>query len=112
MCSFIQRRFDKAEFHLQSALKANPNDELLLTEYGRYLMYIDRPEDGLQRIREAMRVNPYFPVWFWSIQGRVLHTLERYEEAIKVFERVTNPPFYIYVYLAACYAKLDDKQKT
>ncbi len=111
MCNFIKREFDRAEFHFQSALRANPNDELLLTEYGRYLMYIDRPEDGLQRIREAMRVNPYFPVWFWSIQGRVLHTLERYDEAVKVFERVSNPPFYIHVYLAACYAKLDDVDK-
>jgi DNA-binding SARP family transcriptional activator/TolB-like protein len=108
MCSFIKREFDKAEFHFQSALRANPNDELLLTEYGRYLMYVDRPEDGLQRIREAMRVNPYFPVWFWSIQGRVLHTLERYDEAVRVFKRVSNPPFYIHVYLAACYAKMSD----
>ena len=75
MCNFIHRNFDRAEFDFQSAIRANPNDELILTEYGRYLMYVDRPEDGLQRIREAMRVNPFHPVWFWSIQGRVLHTL-------------------------------------
>lgn len=106
MCNFIHRHFDRAEFNFQSALRANPNDELVLTEYGRYLMYVDRPEDGLQRIREAMRVNPFHPVWFWAIQGRVLHTLGRHEEAVQAFEKVQNPPFYIYAYLAACYAKL------
>jgi DNA-binding SARP family transcriptional activator/TolB-like protein/Tfp pilus assembly protein PilF len=111
MCNFIHRQFDRAEFCFQSALRANPNDELVLTEYGRFLMYLDRPEDGLQRIRDAMRVNPYFPAWFWSIQGRCLHTLGRYEEAIEVFERVRNPPFYIHAYLAACYAKVGQSAK-
>lgn len=103
MCSFIDRQFDRAEFHFQSALGANPNDELVLTEYGRFLMYLDRPEDGLRRIREAMRVNPFFPGWFWTIRGRCLHTLGRYEEAAHAFERVRSPPFYIHAYLAACY---------
>ena len=111
MCNFIHRHFDRAEFDFQSALRANPNDELVLTEYGRYLMYIDRPEDGLRRIREAMRVNPFHPVWFWAIQGRVLHTLGRYEEAIQAFQKVQSPPFYIHAYLAACYAKLGDIEK-
>jgi adenylate cyclase len=111
MCLFIGRQFDQAEFRFQAALRANPNDELVLTEYGRYLMYIEQPEAGLQRIREGMRVNPFFPDWFWTIQGRCLHTLGRYREAALAFERVQSPPFYIYAYLAACYAKLEDPQQ-
>lgn len=111
MCNFIHRRFDRAEFSFQSALRANPNDDLVLTEYGRYLMYVDQPEAGLQRIREAKRINPFHPFWYWSIQGRVLHTLERYEEAVQAFEKVQNPPFYVYAYLAGCHAKLGDAVK-
>lgn len=112
MCNFIHGHFERAEFNFQSALRANPNDELVLTEYGRYLMYVDRPEEGLQKIREAMRVNPFHPVWFWSIQGRILHTLGRHEEAIQAFEKVQNPPFYIHAYLAACNARLGNVEKT
>lgn len=108
ICNFTGGQFDRAEFCFQSALSANPNDELALTEYGRFLMYVDRPEYGLQMIREAQRVNPFSPQWFWHVQGRCLQALGRYDEAIKVFERVNNPPFYAYAYLAACYAKIGD----
>lgn len=111
MCCFIHREYDRAEFCFQSALRANPNDELVLTEYGRFLMYLDRGEEGLRRIREAMRVNPFFPGWFWLIQGRCLHTLGRYEEAIQVFERVSNPPYYVHAYLAACYARTNQPER-
>lgn len=106
---FIQRRYEQAEFSFQSALRANPNDDLVLTEYGRFLMYLDRSEEGLRRIREAMRINPFHPQWLYSIQGRCLHTLKRYEEAISAFERVSNPPFYIHAYLAACYAQVGEE---
>ncbi len=111
MCNLIYRHFDRAEFNFQSAMQANPNDDLVLTEYGRFLMYVERPEEGLQKIREAMRINPFHPVWFWSIQGRLLHTLERYEEAIRAFEKVQNPPFYVHAYLAGCYAVMGDEAR-
>ncbi len=111
MSLFINRQFDEAEFRFQAALKSNPNDELVLIEYGRFLMYLDQPEAGLQRIREGMRVNPFFPDWFWSIQGRCLHTLGRYKEAVLAFERVQSPPFYIHAYRAACYAKLENPDR-
>ncbi|WP_420396702.1 BTAD domain-containing putative transcriptional regulator [Nioella sp.] len=111
MCLFIHRQYDQAEFRFQAALRANPNDELVLTEYGRFLMYLDQSEAGLQRIREAMRVNPFFPDWFWSIQGRCLHTLGRFREAALAFERIHAPPFYIHAYLAACYVMLEDRDR-
>ncbi|MGG7644200.1 BTAD domain-containing putative transcriptional regulator [Rhodovulum sp. YNF3179] len=104
----LERDFDRAAHHFEAGLAVNPNDDLLLTEYGRFLMYDDRPEEGLQRIREGMRLNPYHPNWYWGMQGRCLHTLGRFSEARDAFLRMRNPPFYTYAYLAACHLALGD----
>lgn len=110
MAHMINREFDLAAYHFEAGLAVNPNDDLLLTEYGRFLMYDDRPEEGLRRIREGMRLNPYHPHWYWAMQGRCLHTLGRYAEARDAFLRMPNPPFYTYAYLAACHLALDEVQ--
>jgi DNA-binding SARP family transcriptional activator/TolB-like protein/Flp pilus assembly protein TadD len=108
MAHMMNRDFDRAAFHFEAGLAANPNDDLLLTEYGRFLMYDDRPEEGVQRIREGMRLNPYHPNWYWGIQGRCLHTLGRHAEARDAFLRMSEPPYYTYAYLAACCTALGD----
>jgi len=58
-----------------------------------------------------MRLNPYHPNWYWNIEGRCLHTLGRYEEAIAAFKRVDVPQFWVGAYLAACHATCDRPQR-
>jgi adenylate cyclase len=105
----IERRFDEASHHFQAGMNSNPNDEQLLVEYGRHLMYVDRPEAGIKSIREAMRLNPFHPSWYWNIVGRCLHTLGRFDEALECFRRMEDHPFYVYGYIASCLAMLGDK---
>jgi adenylate cyclase len=107
----LLRDHDRAGYYFEAGLRSNPNDDLLLIEHGRYLMYIDRPEDGLRRIREAMRLDPYHPNWYWNIQGRCLHTLGRHDEALAAFLRHENPPFYVLAYIAACHRQLGQPGK-
>lgn len=102
----LGRNFDRARHHFEAGRAANPNDEQILIEYGRFLMYDARAEDGLQMIREAMRLNPYHPAWYWNMEGRCLHTLGRLEEAVERFRRIPAPPFYVHAYLAACLTRL------
>ncbi len=110
MAALITGDFVRAAQHYRAGLEANPNDDLLLTEYGRFLMYDDRPEEGLMRIREAMRLNPYHPPWYWGMQGRCFHTLGRFAEARDAFLRFPEPPFYTYAYLAACHHALGETE--
>ena len=95
---------DRAVHHLERAMTLNPNDDLIAVEHGRLLMYLDRPEEGLQRVREAMRLNPYHPNWYWNLEGRCLQSAGRYDEAIAAFERIDAPQFWVEAYLAACHA--------
>ena len=98
---------DKAGHHLARALEINPNDDLAMVEFGRFRMYVGKPEDGAELIRRAMRRNPYHPNWYWNILGRCLQTAGAFEEAIPVFERITTPQFWTHAYLAGCYAALN-----
>ncbi len=109
MGNLVLRRFDKARHHFELGLRANPNDELLLVEYGRFLIYGDYPELGLERVREAMRLNPFHPNYYWQLEGRCLHMLGRHAEALQAFARMENPPFWIYVYLELCHRELGDE---
>lgn len=100
----FSNQHDRAIHHFQRAIALNPNDDLVAAEHGRLLLYLDRAEEGLARIREAMRLNPYHPNWYWNLEGRCLHTDGRYEEAITAFGRIDNPQFWVEAYLAACHA--------
>ena len=104
LAQLFMRRHDRAVHHFDRAVTLNPNDGLIAAEHGRLLMYLDRPEEGLRRVREAMRHNPFHPSWYKNIEGRCLHTAARYEEAIAAFEGVDAPQFWIEAYLAACHA--------
>jgi len=69
--------------------------------------------EGIDWVRKAMRLNPFYPDWYWNIMGRCWHAAERYAEAIDAFERIEIAPFWVNVYMAACYHQLDrfDKAK-
>ena len=102
----VRRDYERAEYHLETGLQMNPNDDRLLIEHGRFLMYVGRSEEGLMRVREAMRLNPFHPNWYWNVKGRCLHTLGRFEEALAAFRHIPAPPFYVHVYMAACHRTL------
>ena len=101
---------NRAGHHFEKALLLNPNDEILMIEYGRFLMYTNAPKDGADYVRQAMRQNPYHPNWYWNILGRCLHTAKDYAGAIAAFERIENTPFWSYAFLAACHAELGHTQ--
>ena len=107
----IREEHARSGYHFEAALARNPNDDLVLIEHGRYLMYDDRGEEGIKQIREAMRLNPYHPDWYWNVYGRCLHTLGRMEEALEMFRRIRKPTFYMEGYLAACHAALGNTEK-
>jgi adenylate cyclase len=57
-------------------------------------------------MRQAMRLNPLHPVWYWTMLGRALHFSGEHEEAIGAYERYPVPGASTFAYLAACHARL------
>jgi DNA-binding SARP family transcriptional activator/Tfp pilus assembly protein PilF len=95
---------DRALHHMDRAVALSPNDDLVVAEHARLLAATGRPEEGLGRVCEAMRLNPYHPNWYWNIEGLCLQIAAKYQEAIEAYSRIDHPHFWVEAYLAACQA--------
>jgi TolB-like protein len=95
-----------AEWHYQRAIALNPNDANAIVSSGRMLARLGRVEEGIDRIREAMRLNPYHPEWYWLNLGSALYSARKYADAAEAFGRVTRPGYWALSRLAGCHAQL------
>ena len=100
--------FDKATYHQGRALSLNPNDDLIVVQQGEILTWLGQPEEGIEWIRKAMRLNPYFPERFCSHMGRAFYMARQYEEAVEAFTRITAPDHTHNSFLAAAHAQMAD----
>ncbi len=72
------------------------------------LYYAGRPQEGLERIKEAMKINPHHPYNYPFHLGQAYFILGRYQDAIEALEPGlgTNPSSErMRVWLAAAYAQ-------
>ena len=97
---------DKAAYHQERALALNPNYDLVVVQQGELLTWLGRPEEGIDWIKKAMRLNPYHPERFWSHLGRACYCAENYAEAAEAFSRITRPDHTHNAFLAATFAQM------
>jgi adenylate cyclase len=90
----------------QRAIALNPNDANAIASIGGLLANLGRPEEGIDHIREAMRLNPYHPDWYWAQLGMALYTARRYADSAESLGHVTRPDYWILWVLAACLAQM------
>jgi adenylate cyclase len=100
---------DKAAYHQERALSLNPNSDLIVVQQGELLTWLGRPEEGIEWVRRAMRLNPYHPERFWSHLGRAQYTARTYADAIASFSKLTAPDHTHHAFLAAASAQLGDR---
>jgi adenylate cyclase len=106
--SLVKGDHDKAAHHQERGLALNPNYDLLVVQQGELLTWLGRPEEGIDWIRKAMRLNPYHPERFWSHLGRAYFVAGRYAEAIEAVSRITRPDYTHHALLAAALAQVGD----
>ena len=97
---------DKAAYHQERALALNPNYDLVVVQQGELLTWLGRPEEGIDWIKKAMRLNPYHPERFWNHLGRACYGAEKYAEAAEAFSRITRPDHTHHAFLAATFARM------
>jgi len=97
---------DKAAYHQQRALALNPNYDLVVVQQGELLTWLGRPEEGIDWIKKAMRLNPHHPERFWNHLGRACFCAEQYAEAAEAFARITRPDHTHHAFLAATFAQM------
>jgi adenylate cyclase len=97
---------DKAAYHQERALALNPNYDLVVVQQGEFLTWLGRPEEGIEWIKKAMRLNPYHPERFWNHLGRACYCAEKFAEAAQAFARITRPDYSHHAFLAATFAQM------
>ncbi|MDA9425141.1 MULTISPECIES: adenylate/guanylate cyclase domain-containing protein [Bradyrhizobium] len=98
--------YEKAAYHQERALALNPNYDLVVVQQGELLTWLGLPEEGIDWIRKAMRLNPYHPERFWSHLGRAYYCAEKYAEAAEAFSRITRADYTHHAFLAATFAQM------
>jgi adenylate cyclase len=104
----IRNDFDKATYHQQRALRLNPNDDLIVVQQGEILTWLGQPDEGVEWILKAMRLNPFHPDRFWSHLARAHFVARRHAQAADCMRHIAAPNLAQRAFLAACHAHLGD----
>jgi adenylate cyclase len=107
--SLAHDEFEQAVYHQERAFTLNPNNDLIVVQWGELLTWLGRPEDGIEWIRKAMRLNQYHPERFWSHLGRAYYTARRYADAADAFSRITKPDHTHHAFLAAAFSQMGNQ---
>ena len=100
---------ERSRYHQERALRLNPNNDLIVVQQGELLTWLGRPEEGIEWIRKAMRLNPYHPERYWSHLGRAYFVAQRYPEAVEAFARISRPDHTHHAFMAAACAQMGDE---
>lgn len=73
--------YDKAE-------AISPNESDLKASKAEILTWAGKPEEALESVQEAMRLNPHFPIWYSKWFGFAFYKSGRYQEAIDVLKPI------------------------
>jgi len=96
--SFIherRKRFDDAVAAARRAVELDTNYADGYAQLASALIQAGHPEEGLEAIETAIRLNPARPFFYLDVLGRANFMLGRYAESAKIYEQVvqTNPAF-------------------
>ena len=106
-----QGEYVKALGEVETSLKFDANNANARVLLATLLYYAGRPKLGLERIKEAMKINPHHPYNYHFHLGQAYFVLHQYKEALGAFQSGldSNPAAErLHVWMAATYAQDGD----
>jgi len=82
-----RHQHEKADRHVERALKLNPNDAHVLIQAAIVKLFGGDPEAGFALARKATELNPLHGDWYPGIIGWNLFMMRRYDEAVPYLEK-------------------------
>jgi adenylate cyclase len=104
-----RREYGQAEIAYRRAIEINPNYADLLAHTGLFLTFAGKPEEAIDQIKTAMRLNPHYGAWYPSELGFAQYLAGQYEPAaMSLKEAIDRNPGSLWDHqrLAATYARL------
>jgi len=84
------KQYDEATQNANKSVKMAPNNAYGIAISAIILNKSGQPQKAIERIRKAMRLCPFYPVWFLSALGQVSRALNRADEAIDAYTEWTS----------------------
>lgn len=106
-----QRNFDMGNHHLTEALTLSPNDSHIRIRMGRHLNMINKNEAAIATTRQAMKLNPLHPGWYWLEMGISYYNLGEYAKALEAFARNREPTDHDMAWMAATHIAMGNKEQ-
>ena len=104
------RQYEQAETHNDKALTLNPNDPRIVAQKGELLTWLGRPDEAVEWIEKAMRLDPFAADGWAHLLGRAFYSSRRYADALTAFQRIPVPQFAHHAFMAACSALAGNDQ--
>jgi adenylate cyclase len=90
----------------EKALELNPNSSDVLAEMADALVHVGRTAEGVEKIEQAKRLNPFCPDWYDWILGIAAFHDGRYEDALAAFQSMHDRSNFLRSDLVATYVRL------
>ena len=101
-----KKQHDDSMAAYERAIDLNPNDADLLAEMANAVSCAGHPEQAVDLVKRAIRLNPYYPDWYlWNL-GEAYFDLENYNEAVLILNKMRDKSE-AHRLLAASYSLLD-----
>ena len=104
--------FELAQYHHEKARDLCPSDAYIRARYATLLIYLGKPEQALEEIHRAMRVDPFCPDLLFEDEGMSYYWLKHFSEAIDSFRKLKVPTRNSLFYLAAAFSRIDKTDKS
>jgi adenylate cyclase len=101
-----KQQSDQAIAEGERAIALDPNDADSYAGQAQTLLLAGRPQDALQVLAQAMRLNPHYPPWYFFELGWAYRLTGRFTEAVATLKELIsrNPNFLTaHVFLANSY---------
>lgn len=102
----FRKQLKPALSEFRKARELNPNDADIMAEMSDALTYNGEMDEAVGLLKQAMRLNPYFPDTYLWYLADAYFALRQYDETVETLQRMTNPVIGSRL-LAASYAYLD-----
>jgi len=110
----MQRRYEKAIAEGEKAVALNPNSDTALVWLAMTMDWVGRPEEAIALYKQAMRLCPFPPSYYYLNLGHAYRSTDRCKEAIREYNKALHlTPNNVIAFsgLAICYSLLGREEE-
>jgi TolB-like protein/Tfp pilus assembly protein PilF len=109
--SLVRENFELARHHHERAKQLCPSDAYIMGKNAALLVYLGEPENALETVHRAMRINPFCPDDLIVDEGMCHYWMQNYSDAVKSFNKIKTLNREGLFYLAASLAKAGQQKE-